>query len=217
MPIDRAHAFADGAAYPRRTGLLRALPWTEKGRAQKAWEQFLAGAVLEGGCLLGPNAACVNSLGDRSRIQLGAKVVCRGLLRIDQFGDGRIVIGANSYIGDDCLLSSASEIAIGEDVLIAHGVQIFDNDSHPLEWAARRKDFAAILSGGSRQPIPSRPVRIGSGAWIGFNAIVLKGVTIGEGSVVGAGSVVSRDVPAGTVVAGNPAVVIKSFSTHVAE
>ncbi|MBK8021791.1 MAG: hypothetical protein IPK19_10285 [Chloroflexi bacterium] len=56
------------------------------------------------------------------------------------------------------------------------------------------------------------PIRICDKAWIGFNAVILKGVTIGEGAIVGAGSVVTKDVPAWTVVAGNPARIIREFT-----
>lgn len=55
--------------------------------------------------------------------------------------------------------------------------------------------------------VKSAPIKICDKAWIGFNAIILKGVTIGEGAVVGAGAVVTHDVPPWTIVAGNPAVV----------
>ena len=55
----------------------------------------------------------------------------------------------------------------------------------------------------------SKPIKICNDAWIGMNVIVLKGVTIGEGAIVGAGSVVTKDVPAWSVVAGNPACIIK--------
>ena len=56
------------------------------------------------------------------------------------------------------------------------------------------------------------PVRIGDKAWIGFNAIILKGVTVGEGAIVAAGAVVTKDVPPYTIVAGNPARVIRTLS-----
>ena len=55
------------------------------------------------------------------------------------------------------------------------------------------------------------PVRINDRAWLGFNSIILKGVTIGEGAIIGAGSVVTKDVPAYTIVAGNPARIIQEI------
>ena len=62
-----------------------------------------------------------------------------------------------------------------------------------------------------RPPIRTAPVRIADNVWIGMNAVILKGVTIGENSVVAAGSVVSKSVAPNTVVAGNPAVVVKQL------
>jgi len=168
-------------------------------------------AQVAPGCLLGPNAWCFNGRRELARITLEAGAICRGILRVETFGDGRISLGPRVYLGDDCLLSSSAAIEIGADTLIAHGVQIFDNDSHPVDLEARKQDYAAILSGGPRQPIAAAAVKIGAHAWIGFGATILKGVSIGEGSVVGAGSVVTRDVPPGTVVAGNPAVVVKQL------
>jgi acetyltransferase-like isoleucine patch superfamily enzyme len=153
----------------------------------------------------------VNSSGERSRITLDAGAICRGLLRVEKFGAGAIRIRSKAYVGDDCLLSSSVGIDIGEQVLIAHGVQIFDNDSHPLESSARAGDFAAVLTHGARGVIAAAPVRIERRAWIGFHAIILKGVTVGENSVIAAGSVVTQDIPANSVAAGNPARVIKSL------
>ena len=56
-----------------------------------------------------------------------------------------------------------------------------------------------------------RPVSIGDDVWIGANAMILRGVTLGEGAVVGAGAVVTGDVPAHTIVAGNPATVVREL------
>ncbi|HYR58840.1 MAG TPA: DapH/DapD/GlmU-related protein [Chthoniobacteraceae bacterium] len=213
MPVNRDHAFADGPAFGRpKRRLVRGNGSDPEARAAEAWKRFDAHARIAGGCLLGPNAWCVNSLGDPDRIALGAGVICRGILRVEKFGAGRIAIGANAYVGDDCLLSSSAGIEIGEHALIAHGVQIFDNDSHPLDPAARVGDYASVLAHGPRGAIASAPVRIGARSWIGFNAIILKGVTIGENSVVAAGSVVSRDIPANTVAAGNPAAAVKEIT-----
>lgn len=215
MPINRDHAFADGPAFGRpKRRLLGGSASSQEVRAAEAWAQFDRYAQIAGGCLLGPNAWCVNSLAEPPRISLAENAVCRGLLRIEKFGSGRIVIGAHAYIGDDCLLSASAAIEIDEHVLVAHGVQIFDNDSHPLDAAARIGDYASVLDHGARGQIASAPIRIGRRVWVGFNALILKGVTIGADSVVAAGSVVTRDVPPSSVVAGNPASVIKSL-THV--
>jgi acetyltransferase-like isoleucine patch superfamily enzyme len=212
MPINRDHAFADGPAFGRpKRRLLRGSASSQASRAAEAWAQFDRHAQLAAGCLLGPNAWCVNSLAEPARISIAENAVCRGLLRVEKFGSGRIAIGAHAYIGDDCLLSSSAAIEVGEHVLVAHGVQVFDNDSHPLDAAARLGDYASVLDHGARGEIAAAPIRIGARAWIGFNAIVLKGVTIGADSVVAAGSVVTRDVETGTVVAGNPAIIVKKL------
>jgi acetyltransferase-like isoleucine patch superfamily enzyme len=114
-----------------------------------------------------------------------------------------IEIGNNVFIGNGCTFSAASRIAVGDGAFISAGVRICDNDGHPLD-AVRR------MAGDPIRPDEVKPVTIEAGGWIGASAIILKGVTIGRGAVVGAGSVVTRDVPADTVVAGNPAVIVKS-------
>lgn len=213
MPINRHHAFADGLAYarPKTRGLFSKSPTLLERQVEDAWRQFDRCASIGRGCLLGPSAWCINSSGDKERITLGAGVVCRGLLRVEKFGSGRIAIATNAYIGDDCLLSAAAQISIAEGAMLAHGVQIFDNDSHPLDPAARLADYASVQTHGERGAIAAKPVSIGARAWIGFNAIIMKGVTIGENSVVAAGSVVTRDVLPNSVVAGNPATIVKTI------
>lgn len=212
MPVDRDHAFADGLAFPRPSGWLPPWKWrTPAGRAALAWRQFSQHAKIAADCALGPNAWCLNGRKYPEAISLAERVICRGLLRVEHFGEGRIVIQAHAYIGDDCLLSSAAGIEIGTHALLAHGVQIFDNDSHPLDPAARRRDYEAILNGGARKTIAAAPVRIGANAWVGFGATILKGVSVGENSVVAAGSVVTKCVPPSSIVAGNPAAVVKSI------
>jgi acetyltransferase-like isoleucine patch superfamily enzyme len=126
-------------------------------------------------------------------------------VRRETFGDGTIVIEDDVYVGDDCIISCSAHVRIGAGTLLGHGVQIFDNNSHPLDAASRAVDWSAIRGHGDRGEIDAAPVSIGARAWIGFGSFVLKGVTIGEGAVVGAGSVVTREVPAGATVVGNPA------------
>jgi acetyltransferase-like isoleucine patch superfamily enzyme len=213
VPVDADHAFARGPVFARTSTsslaarVARLLARYElRSRASAAWTSFERGATVGDDCRLGPNAFCFND-GPRDRIELGAEVVCRGILRRETFGDGRIAIGPRVYIGDDCIVSCSDRVEIGELTLLGHGVQVFDNNSHPVGREAREADWGAVVGPAERadSAIEHAPVAIGSGAWIGFGSIVLKGVTIGDGAVVGAGSVVTRDVPAGAVVAGNPA------------
>lgn len=211
MPVDARHAFAGGGVYPPPGPGGRALARIasavdRRAGAAAAWGSFLGGATVADGCLLGPNARCFNR-GSRERITLGRGVVCRGIVRREVFGDGIVVIGARAYLGDDVVVSCSDRVEIGEETLLGHGVQVFDNDSHPLDPEERQADWRAIRDGGRRdeKAIGHAPVRIGARAWIGLGSIVMKGVTVGDGAVVAAGSVVTSDVPARAIVAGNPA------------
>jgi acetyltransferase-like isoleucine patch superfamily enzyme len=96
------------------------------------------------------------------------------------------------------------EIIIEEDVNVASGVRFMDTDSHPRDTMERIADLPP-------RPEEIRPVRVCRYAWIGQNAFILKGVTIGEGAVIGVNSVVVTDIPPYTVAMGNPArVVVKA-------
>lgn len=122
---------------------------------------------------------------------------------------GYIEIGDYSFISGACIIAS-DKIIIGNYVFIAGGVTIVDTDFHPLDPGARMMDTIAISTIGdkSRRPkFDSAPVIIEDDVWIGFNATVLKGVTIGRGSVIQPGAVISKNVPVGSIVSGNPAIV----------
>jgi acetyltransferase-like isoleucine patch superfamily enzyme len=116
---------------------------------------------------------------------------------------------AKIVIGDDCGLSGTSicaalEVRIGERCLFGADVLVFDTDFHNHAPEGRRyasPDWPAI----------SRPVAIGSDVFIGARSIIQKGVTIGDGAIIGAGSVVIKDVPARSIVAGNPARLIRTI------
>jgi acetyltransferase-like isoleucine patch superfamily enzyme len=213
VPIDRRHAFGDGAVYPPPGAAARLMrPFGEalsriatRHRVTRAWESFESAALVGAGCLLGPAAWCVNG-GPPDRIRLGSQTVCRGMLRSEHFGEGQITIGERVYIGDDCLISCCDSVEIGNETLLGHGVQVFDNDSHPLDPDLRVRDWTALASGSGRltDDIRRAPVSIGERVWIGFGSIVLKGVSIGDGAVVAAGSIITRDVAAGTLVANAP-------------
>jgi acetyltransferase-like isoleucine patch superfamily enzyme len=222
MPIDRMHAFGNEAARGPPAFLttltwraLRAFSARADARCSiaQAWAQFRRFSTLPSSCRLGSHAWCINMSNDPSRIMIDEGVVCRGLLRVESFGTGRLLIRSNAYIGDDVLLSCADQIVIGSNALIAHGVQIFDNNTHPTNWQDREMDWQSINSGKARlhPAIASAPVHIGDHAWIGFNCIILKGVSVGQRSIVAAGSVVTSDVPPDTVVGGNPARVLRTL------
>ena len=133
---------------------------------------------------------------------------------------GFISVGDRVHIGGSKFIS-INEIQIGDDVTIAWGCTIYDHNSHSVEWEERKHDtireYESIKCSGDPiknkdwDVVKSQPIRICDKAWIGMNVIILKGVTVGEGAVVAAGSVVTKDVPAWTVVGGNPAQVIKKL------
>ena len=112
----------------------------------------------------------------------------------------KISIGEKSRIHGTCIHAYTS-ISIGRHCLIAANCQIIDSSGHDLSFD---DVYNRVNTVGD-----SRPIVIEDAVWIGANSIILPGVTIGKGSVVAAGSVVVKDVPAMSVVAGNPAKVIK--------
>ncbi|NJN11912.1 MAG: acyltransferase [Richelia sp. RM2_1_2] len=150
---------------------------------------------------------------DRNILKIGNGSMIRCYL-IYEYPSSRILIGENTFIGRSHLIA-ASEIFIGSNVLISWGVTIVDHNSHSLSYSERAKDVFDWKSGKKDwSNVISKPVYISDKSWIGFNSIILKGVTIGEGAIVGAGSVVTKDVPAWTIVGGNPAKVIREIPEH---
>lgn len=116
-----------------------------------------------------------------------------------------VEIQKGAHVGARCKISSHTFICEGvtieDEVFIGHGV-MFTNDLHPRATTADGR----LLTDADWTCVPTRVKR---GAAIGSNATLLAGITIGEGAVVGAGSVVTRDVPPGATVAGNPARILR--------
>jgi acetyltransferase-like isoleucine patch superfamily enzyme len=171
---------------------------------------------LEEGAFLSHTARIRNALGDSKRIVIGANSHIRGELMLFGHG-GRISIGEWCYVGDGTRIWSASSITVGNRVLISHSANIFDNLTHPISAAARHEQVRQIFKHGHPREIAldESPVRICDDAWIGAGAMVMRGVTVGQGGIVAAGAVVTKDVPAFSVVAGNPAVLIRELPADV--
>jgi maltose O-acetyltransferase len=113
---------------------------------------------------------------------------------------GNIYIGNDVHLGPGALFEGAGGITIEDGTVVGPKVTIFSR-THNFEVNLTSLPFD--------NKVLIAPVRIGRFVWIGSHVIVLPGVTIGEGAVVGAGSVVSKDVPKGAIVAGNPAKFIR--------
>ena len=126
---------------------------------------------------------------------VGENPVVQAPVRID-YGVN-VHIGDNFYSNYDCIFLDVAPIEIGDDVRLAPRVGLY-TATHPIDAGVRERGLEY-----------GKPIKIGSGSWLGANTTVLPGVTIGENVVIGAGSVVVRDIPAHCTAVGVPAKPIK--------
>ncbi len=143
------------------------------------------------------------------------KVGENSMIRADMVyerGGASISIGDRTFIGRG-LFTIADSLEIGDDVMVSWNVTIVDHNSHSLKFSERSNDVQMNAFEGIKHwdCIKIAPVKIGNKAWIGFGCSILKGVTIGEGAIVGANSVITKNVAPWTIVAGNPAKVIREI------
>jgi len=116
--------------------------------------------------------------------------------------DATLKIG--NHVGmSGVILYCTKMITVGDYVNLGAGVRVYDTDFHPVGFAPRRLNDTSMIC--------SSPVTICDDVWVGANAIILKGVTIGPRSVIAAGSVVAKDVPQDVIAAGVPAKIIRSI------
>ena len=206
------HAFANGPVFARPASpeAARALfDRPEDGdRLWAVFDAFDRGAELGRGVRLSLSARLVTPDGER-RVRIGGDCAIRGVIRCEEAGE--VEIGSLVYIGDGAIISARTRVEIGDGSLLAHGVQVFDNDTHPLDPAEREAHFRTILKLDPRRgfTVASSPVAIGRRCWIGFGAAVMKGVSMADGSIAAAGAVVTADVPSHCIVAGNPARIVR--------
>jgi acetyltransferase-like isoleucine patch superfamily enzyme len=148
----------------------------------------------------------------QSSISIGDDCLIEGYL-VTETKDSAITIGNNVYVGGNTKLDCVASIVVEDDVLISYECIMADSDNHSLDYRIRKKDLAQWKRGEHDwTTTASAPIKVSRHAWIGARAVILKGVTIGEGAIVGAGSVVTKDVPPYTIVAGNPARVVRELT-----
>lgn len=170
-------------------------------------------AVSEGAYFYS-HTSIVNEQANKANIQVGRGTHIRGELLVFGYG-GNIKIGQNCYLGEGSRIWSGQKIIIGDNVLISHGVNIMDTNAHEIDRELRADGYIGALKNGTKYlkgRVVTKEVNICSGVWIGFNSIILKGVTIGEGSILAAGSVVTKDIPPYVLVGGNPAKILKNLN-----
>lgn len=112
-----------------------------------------------------------------------------------------INIGENFYANMDCIFLDVNHINIGDNVMFGPRVSLY-TAGHPIDPTIRNEQLEF-----------GHEINIGNNVWIGGNAVVLPGVSVGENSVIASGAVVTKDVPPNTVVGGNPAKVIKHITS----
>ncbi|MEO8301167.1 MAG: acyltransferase [Rhizomicrobium sp.] len=134
--------------------------------------------------------------GGHGLIEIGAGVRLRNAPSLYADTGGHIVIGARTLLNNAVSIFSCQRVEIGADCLIADQVGIFDSQFHQIDEGST--------------PVRA-PIKIGRNVWIGYRAIILAGVEIGDHSVIGAGSIVTKPVPSRVVAAGNPARVLREL------
>jgi acetyltransferase-like isoleucine patch superfamily enzyme len=149
----------------------------------------------------------------RSRLRIGVEIGAGASTYLGTMFDvgpnGRVTLGDYALVHGARIICDG-RVEIGDHALISWNVVVMDTYRLPGGVAARRRCLERVPRGPARDlvgdaSVVARPVRIGRNTWIGFDACILPGVTVGDGSVVGAKSVVVEDVEPYTVVAGNPA------------
>ena len=191
------------------------------GNRNKVWNSC-EGTLLQPGFEVN-----LHNPGSTPRIFIGKNCVIGCSITLER-GVGQVHIGDNTFIGNSKIIC-ATGVKIGSDVLMAWGITIVDHDSHSIYWQDRCNDVSNwreglmnndIVGAASKKDwnvVGMAEVTIGDKVWIGFNAIILKGVNIGEGAVIAAGSVVTKDVTPWTLVGGNPARPIKNIDKPYAK
>lgn len=181
---------------------------------QQKITHYSQNCTLKIGSVLHKEARISNLQNNPNKIVIGEYTQVRAEILVFSYS-GEINIGEYCYIGEYSHIWSGQKIEIGNYVLISHNVNIVDTNSHEIPHIERAKSYQDLIIRGQHPEknnnVETSPVVIEDHVWINIGAVILKGVTIGKGAVVAAGAVVTKDVPPFTMVAGNPAKIIKKL------
>lgn len=144
-------------------------------------------------------------------IEIGDDCCIQGTIMLYR-ATSKVIIGNNVYIGPGTFIECVEEVMIGNDVLISMNCNIIDTNSHSLHSYERINDTVDWQKGLAHKNwdvVVSKKIIIEDKCWVGLRSIIVKGVTLGEGTVVAAGAVVTKSTESFSLVAGNPAVLIR--------
>jgi acetyltransferase-like isoleucine patch superfamily enzyme len=146
------------------------------------------------------------------KMTTGLNTCMRGVISINP--GGQLDIGSNTFLNNGSEIRCADKTSIGNYVYISYYVDIFDTNTHPLDWKYRRKERDDAFPNNTitqYKLVKTAPIIIGDDVWIGKSVSILKGVKIFEKSIVGTRSVVTQSCLKSSVLAGNPARVVKNL------
>ncbi|WP_372948073.1 acyltransferase [Mariniphaga sp.] len=162
------------------------------------WSGFPIITIVKGATIEIGNNCRVISRTEQTALGVSHKTIIRALTQY-----ARIKVGDNVRMSGTTICS-AKNIVIGNRCVIGADVIIADTDFHSLDPIIRSSQEDSTMA-------KSKPVNIGNDVFIGGRSIILKGVTLGDNVIVGAGSVVTKSFPAGSIIGGNPAMLIKTI------
>lgn len=137
---------------------------------------------------------------DDGIIQIGRNCQIESGSDLQVHGNGKLIIGAGTYMNRYCMISAQDSVSIGDNCMFGPSVKVFDNN-HKF---SRQYGVATDLK--------TAPITIGNNCWLASNVIILKGTTIGDNCVIGAGCVVSGNIPNGSMVKNNQSYSIEEIT-----
>lgn len=187
------------------------ISFSYKLKTKVALKLFVSNCIVGERFSCNGSAKCINYSTNKNNITIGNSCELNCILISGK--SGRIKFGDFTTVRENSKIFSTNSIVIGNYVIISNNVIISDNNNHPtnpyLRLEMSKSGFYSDLWNADHSE--SSPIVIKDNVWIGERAIILKGVTIGQGAIVATSAVVTKDVPAYSIVAGNPAKVVKSL------